>query len=123
MDSTLNLLQDSLMHVWNNRNPVERRDVMKKIYAPDIEFFENKDSAPFVGIEALHSLIDKLQLNWPPDFEFKIQKPVETNHNVQHVSWTLGPAGQPAVAKGMDIAIIDGDRIKALYLFLATNAE
>jgi hypothetical protein len=33
-------------------------------------------------------------------------------------SWALGPQGMQPVATGMDVAIIENNLIKSLYLFL-----
>ena len=40
------------------------------------------------------------------------------NHTIQVISWNLGPQGVQPVATGMDVAVIENDQIKALYLFL-----
>ncbi|MFP9098954.1 hypothetical protein ACLI09_07865 [Flavobacterium sp. RHBU_24] len=118
MDSSSTLLQDSLLLIWNNRNAAERLHIMGKIYAPSITFFESDNSAPFIGFESINTLIEKLQQDWPADFEFTLTRPVKINHNIQHINWELGIPGQQAVAKGSDIAIIEDNKIKALYLFL-----
>jgi len=119
MNTTSHLLEDSLLLVWNNRNASERLDLMQKIYAPDIAFFEGNDRAPFVGLDAINTLISKLQSDWPQDFEFQLQTS-RINHQLQHVSWTLGPKGKEAVAKGIDIALIEAGKIQSLFLFLDT---
>ncbi|WP_194306228.1 hypothetical protein [Chryseobacterium cheonjiense] len=111
------LLQDSLLMIWNNRNSAERLSLMEKIYAPDIHFYESNDSEPFVGIESINNLIGKLQQEWAPDFEFVVTESPKFNHNVQHISWKLG-APELTVAIGSDIAFIEDDKIKSLYLFL-----
>ena len=112
------LLKDSLLLIWNNRNAAERLDTMQKIYAPGITFFESNSSDPFIGFESINALIEKLQQDWPADFEFTLLEPVKINHNIQHISWQLGVPGQQPVAKGSDIAIIEDGKINALYLLL-----
>jgi hypothetical protein len=122
MNATSKLLEDSLLLIWNNRNAGERLDLMKRLYAPDIAFFENDTSDAFVGFEAINALIEKLQHDWPVDFEFKLLKSA-VNHDMQHIRWTLGPKGQQPVASGGDVAVIDKGRIKSLYLFLDTGND
>lgn len=112
------LLQDSLLLIWNNRNSAERLALMEKTYAPDITFFEGDDSEPFAGFSAIDSLIQKLQQDWPSDFEFTLTESPKSNHNVQHISWQLGIPGQQPVAAGADVAFIENRKIKSLYLFL-----
>jgi hypothetical protein len=122
MNPTPKLLEDSLLLIWNNRDSAERLDLMEKIYAHDISFFESDNSEAFVGFKAIDTLIQNLQLNWPQDFEFKLQKSA-VNHTIQHISWTLGSPGQQPVAIGEDIAIIENGKIKSLYLFLNTQND
>jgi hypothetical protein len=112
------LLQDSLLLIWNNRNSAERLALMDKTYAPDIAFFEGDDSEPFIGFAAIDSLIQKLQQDWPSDFEFTLTASPKSNHNVQHISWELGVPRQQQVATGTDVAFMENGKIKFLYLFL-----
>ncbi|WP_428660413.1 hypothetical protein [Runella sp.] len=121
MEASSMLLQDSLLGVWNNRNSVERLTLMEKIYNSDILFFEDDKSEPIVGIESIDNLIQKLQQDWPADFEFTLTEAPKSNHNVQHISWQLGASGQQPVAVGVDVAVIEDGKIKSLYLFLRTE--
>jgi len=118
MNTSAVLLQDSLLLIWNNRNSAERLQLMEKIYASDISFYESNNSEPFTGFQAIDELIQKLQQDWPSDFEFVLTESLKSNHNIQHIAWQLGVPGQQAVAKGADIAVTEGGKIKALYLFL-----
>jgi len=118
MNASPTLLKDSLLLIWNNRNAAERLHIMEKIYAPGITFFESDNSHPFTGFESINTLIEKLQQDWPADFEFTLLEPVKVNYNIQYISWELGVPGQQPVAKGSDIAVIEDNKIKALYLLL-----
>lgn len=118
MNTSSTLLQDSLLLIWNNRNSAERIALMEKIYASDITFYESNDSEPFVGKESIDQLIQTLQKDWPSGFEFTLTDTPKSNHNVQQISWQLGTPGQQPAATGMDVAIIENGKIKALYLFL-----
>ncbi|WP_435355382.1 hypothetical protein [Emticicia sp. SJ17W-69] len=120
MEATSMLLQDSLLGVWNNRNSAERIALMEKIYNKEILFYEDDKNEPIVGIESIENLIQKLQQNWPADFEFMLTEASQSNHNIQHISWQLGASGQQPVAAGVDVAIIEEGKIKSLYLFLKT---
>lgn len=112
------LLADSLLKVWSERNDQQRIEVMKQIYAADIVFYETDQGEAIKGHQAIDELIKKLQTQWPPEFVFMLTKPVVINHGISHVSWTLGPAQGTPAASGMDIAIIEHGVIKDLYLYL-----
>jgi len=118
MENSAQLLEDSLLIIWNNRNSVERLEAMHKIYHQEIHFFESDSGNAIVGYEAMNNLITGLQSEWAPEFSFQLSKPSQTNHNVQIASWTLGIPGDKPVASGMDVAIVENEKIKALHLYL-----
>ena len=118
MTTTAKLLEDSLLVIWNDRNASNRLEAMKKIYAPDMQFFESNTGDAFVGHQAINELISKLQTEWPIEFQFELNKPSQVNHTTQIVSWNLGPKGAAPIATGMDVAITENNMIKSLYLFL-----
>jgi hypothetical protein len=118
MSNNAQLLEDSLLVVWNDRNAENRLASMKKIYAPDINFFESNTGEAIIGFQPLNELISRLQAEWPIEFQFELNKPSQVNHHVQVVSWNLGPQGSSPVATGVDVAVVENDLIKSLYLFL-----
>jgi len=117
-DKLANLLEDSLLKVWSERNGEQRMNVMKRIYATDIIFYETNTGPAIKGHQAIDSLIKKLQDQWPPEFVFVLTKPAVINHGISHVAWTLGAPNAAPAASGMDIAIIADSLIKELYLYL-----
>ncbi|WP_343633963.1 hypothetical protein [Fluviicola sp.] len=85
MATTAKLLEDSLLVIWNDRNPGNRLAAMQRIYAPNIHFFESNDGKPIIGYEAINALISKLQAEWPLEFVFELNKPSQVNHASQLV--------------------------------------
>ncbi|RYZ47272.1 MAG: nuclear transport factor 2 family protein [Sphingobacteriales bacterium] len=122
-DQVASLLNDSLLKVWSERDQKQRMEVMSRIYAADIVFYESDSGPAFRGHLAIDELIQKLQAQWAPEFAFTLTGPVVTNHGVSHVAWTLGAAPETPVASGMDIAIIEHGLIKELYLYLDEPAH
>ena len=118
MTTPAQLLENSLLVIWSDRNADRRLEAMKKTYAPDVHFYEFNTGKAIVGYKAINELISKLQKEWPPESKFELKKPSQVNHQVQIASWTLGPHGMPPVATGMDVAVIENDLIKSFYLFL-----
>ena len=118
MTTTAQLLEYSLLVIWNDRNADRRLEEMKKTYAPDVHFYEFDTGKAIVGYKAINELISKLQKEWPPESRFELNKPSQVNHQVQVVSWNLGSHGMPPISTGMDVAVIENDLIKSFYLFL-----
>lgn len=118
MAAAAQLLEDSLLVIWNDRDAEKRLKAMENIYASDIHFYESSTGEAITGHEAVNALISKLQSDWPVEFKFELNKPSKENHSVQVISWNLGPQGAPAVATGMDVAVIENGLIKSLHLFL-----
>jgi hypothetical protein len=118
MENSAKLLEDSLLVIWNDRDAARRLAAMKEVYAADMVFYESNDGPAITGYQAVNDLVDKLQAQWPLEFRFELNRPSQVNHQVQHISWTLGIPGEPPVATGMDIAIIEDGKIKSLHLFL-----
>lgn len=123
MESTAQLLEDSLLVIWNSRNAVDRAAAMKDIYAADIVFYENNEGPAITGYEAINHLIATLQAQWPVEFVFELTAPARVNHQVQHVAWRLGVPGQPPVATGMDVAVVENGRIASLHLLMDARPE
>jgi len=117
------LLENSLLVIWNERNADRRLEAMKQTYAPDVHFYEFNTGEAIVGHTAINELIAKLQSEWPPESRFELNKPSQVNHQVQIASWNLGPQGMQPVATGMDVAVIENDLIKSFYLFLDTPGK
>jgi len=120
MTTTAQLLEHSLLVIWNDRNEDRRLEEMKKTYARDVHFYEFNTGDAIIGYSAINDLISKLQKEWPPESKFELNKPSKVNHQVQIASWTLGPHGLPPVTTGVDVAVIENDLIKSFYLFLDT---
>jgi len=123
MESTAQLLEDSLLVIWNDRNADNRAKAMQNIYAADIVFFETNDGPAIKGHQAMNELIATLQAQWPAEFKFELTGPARVNHQVQYIAWRLGVHGQPAAATGMDLAVVENGRIASLHLFLDAPAE
>lgn len=114
---TAQLLENSLLLIWNDRNAGKRLELMKETYAPDIHFYESNTGEAIIGHQAINELISTLQKQWPIEFQFQLNKPSQVNHLIQIISWNLGPQGAQPVATGMDVAVIENNLIQSLHLF------
>ena len=123
MEIAAKLLEDSLLIIWNDRNPDRRLKAMEMVYAADIHFYESNSGNAIVGHQAINELISKLQAEWPAEFKFQLNKQSQVNHFIQVIFWNLGPQDGPVAATGMDVAIVENELIKSLHLFLENQTN
>jgi hypothetical protein len=49
---------------------------------------------------------------------FRPDGPVRVSHDLGQLAWAFGPEGEAPVVRGVDIALIEGDRIAKVYTLL-----
>lgn len=122
-DTQATLLVRNLIEVFNERDATKRLAVIEALYTEHAVFFE-MDSR-FQGYTAINQRVTEVLQTLPTDALFRPEGEPTRNHNLARLSWSLASESGPILATGMDIAVLDGDRIAALYLFLdppAANA-
>jgi hypothetical protein len=121
MSDTLGpLLERNLLDVFGQRETARRAVAIAEIYTANCTFFESGER--IVGRDALNAKIERI-LEEAPGFVFRATGPAEVNHDLGRLHWQLGPAGVPPAVTGMDIAIFEHGRIRALYTFLDKPAS
>lgn len=117
MDNALaQLMEDNLLKVWGDRDPVSRLRALESLYAKDSTFFEANEK--IAGYDAINDKVSHTVNAMPPDFVFTRLKPVMINNGIGRLVWGVGPKGKPPVATGMDVAVFENGKIKSLYVFL-----
>ena len=121
MNDTLdNLMEKNLMEVFGQRDSARREAAIAEIYTADCTFFEAEER--IVGRDALNAKIDRI-FEEAPGFMFRATGPAQLNHDLGRLQWHFGPAGAPPVVTGMDVALFEHGRIRALYTFLDKPAS
>ncbi len=115
-DQVADLMLRNLQEVFNEKDAARRLGAIKSIYAKEAEFFEGEESIK--GHDAISAKVSALQASFPPDFTFSPTGAPARNHDLGRLTWRVGPAAAPAVATGMDVAVFEQGRIRALYTFL-----
>jgi hypothetical protein len=111
------LLERNLLEVFGQADSVRRAAAIAQLYTADCTFFEAEEEV--TGREALNAKVGAiLKGGGAPGFVFRAAWPAQVNHNLGRLQWHLGPAGAPPVVTGMDIAVFERGRIRALYTFL-----
>jgi SnoaL-like domain len=111
------LMERNLLEVFGQVDSARRAAAIAQIYTADCTFFEAEEEV--AGREALNAKVSAI-LKDAPGFEFRAAGPAQVNHNLGRLHWHFGPAGAPPVVTGMDIAVFERGRIRALYTFLDT---
>jgi hypothetical protein len=113
-------MERNLLEIFGQSDSARRAVAIAEIYTVDSTFFEAGER--IVGHDALNAKIERI-LQEAPGFVFRATGPAEVNHDLGRLQWHLGPAGAPPVVTGMDIAIFEHGRIRALYTFLDKPAS
>ncbi|OOQ58404.1 nuclear transport factor 2 family protein [Mucilaginibacter pedocola] len=115
-DHAAQMMEDNLNQVWNERDPATRLKAIEKIYSPAATL--NHVGEQVSGFDAINRSVSATQNFLPADFVFTTLKPVIINNSIGRLIWGAGPAGQPPVATGMDLAHFENGKIRSHYVFL-----
>lgn len=115
-----NLMERNLLEVFGQVDSATRMATIAQICTEDCTFFETEEEV--AGREALNTKVDAI-LKHAPGFVFRAAGPAEVNHDLGRVRWLFGSAGAPPVVTGMDVALFERGRIRALYKFLDRPEE
>jgi hypothetical protein len=112
------LMQRNLTEVWSERNADNRMIAIEDIYTSNASLYHVEDKIS--SITAINATVSATLSNFPAEFAFTQLKPVIINNDIGRLNWAVGPKGAAPVATGMDIAVFENGKIKALYVFLDT---
>jgi SnoaL-like domain len=109
------LARRNLLDVFAERDPAKRAAAAEEVYAEQVTFSDPE--AVVVGRQALGEKAQQL-LDRSPGFVFREAGPARVAGNLVVLPWHFGPEGQPPVASGLDISIVEDGRIAHLYTLL-----
>jgi hypothetical protein len=116
LNKSVELLENNLQEVWNQRDPALRLKAIEKIYAADASLYHV--GSELTGHDAINNSVTTVLKNLPPGFEFNLIKPIVINNKIGRAIWGVGLKGQPPASTGMDIAVLENGMIQSLYVFL-----
>ena len=102
------------LKIWNERDEAKRKVLLNQVYAADIEMVDHHFIAE--GFEDISKFIVELQTK-NPDFRFSA-KSIEINHNIVRLYWQFGSKAKPSVVSGMDLFVIENNKVQKLYVFV-----
>ncbi len=110
------LMEQNLQKVWNEVNAEQRLSAIEEIYEEDAILSHVGHQVK--GHQAINDAVTATLKSLPATFIFTRITPVVINNDLGRLVWGAGPAGQPPIAKGMDVARFSDGKITALYVFL-----
>ena len=119
MPSELQQLMPAILHrVFGERDPQKRRQAIDDVFAESIVFSDAEGVV--TGRDALSEKAGAI-LDGAPGFVFQDAGPVRESQDLGVLEWHFGPAGQPPVVSGMDIATVVDGRVATLHTLLTSD--
>jgi hypothetical protein len=109
------LLRRNLQEVFGEGDADRRRAAIEELYTDDCIL----DAPPgvFVGRDALDKFAGDLR-STRPHFAYTPHGDPQALRNTGRLSWGSGQRGEAPDYTGLDVIIVRGDKIAALYVFL-----
>jgi SnoaL-like protein len=109
------VLTRSVTQVFNERDAARRAELVAATYAPGIVFHDPDGTV--TGREGFGAKIAEL-LEGTGGLSFSLRRPVQESAGLGVASWQLGPAGQPPVATGTDVALVEDGLVTTMWTLL-----
>ena len=109
------LLHRNLQEVFGEGDAARRRAAIDELYTEDCELYV--PPGKFIGREAVDKFAGDLRATHP-HFVYTPHGEPQALHNAGRLAWGSGPRGEKPEYTGLDVIIIRGDKIAALYVFL-----
>lgn len=115
MTHEIDAVADTHLEIWNTDDDAERRRRYPEAYAPDVRVDE--PTAGYDGFDGMTAAISGLH-GMAPDASLSRTSAIQTAGDLATYSWSLAPAGQPPIATGRDVLIVEDGRIRRLYVVI-----
>jgi SnoaL-like protein len=109
------LLKRNLQEVFGEGDAARRRAAIEELYTDDCVL--EVPPGVFVGRDALDKFAGDLRATHP-HFVYTPHGEPQALHNAGRLAWGSGPRGEASDYTGLDVIVVRGDKIAALYVFL-----
>ena len=109
------LLKRNLLDVFGEHDPTKRRTAIAELFVEDVVFSDPHHR--HVGRDALDGAVAALH-ELLPGYAFNAIGAAQTRTDSGRLAWSFGPAEDPQRITGLDVIVVRGNRIAALYTFL-----
>ena len=103
------------LEAWNSPPGDDRTNQIASVYSDNV--FVGEPEASYTGHGGVEQAISGLQAALP-NMTLTLRGDIQTAQDMSTYAWDLGPEGAPAVARGRDVIVVDGDRITRLYVVI-----
>ena len=107
------LLNRNLQEVFGEGDADRRRAAIQELYTDDCVLYA--PPGVFAGHDALDKFAGDLRATHP-HFAYTPHGEPQALHNAGRLAWGSGPRGEKPDYTGLDVIIVRGDRIAALYV-------
>lgn len=109
------LLRENVHGVFSEPDSEKRHKAIARLWAEDGLFIDH--DARYEGHSGVALAADGLAKKFP-NWVFTERGEIQAFHGVGKLDWGFGPPGGEAVITGIDVLVIKGDKIGAIYTFL-----
>nr|WP_294789012.1 VOC family protein [uncultured Flavobacterium sp.] len=114
-ESEIKSLIELHLEIWNEKDLKKRKDLMKKVYAENIEMVDSHFIAS--GYKEINGFVDGLQKK-SGDSKFSHSKAIDVNHNTARLYWQHGSSKKADPVTGMDLFVFENGKVAKLYVFV-----
>ncbi|MCJ8208816.1 nuclear transport factor 2 family protein [Mucilaginibacter sp. RS28] len=101
------------LKAWNEKDPLERHELLKTTYADDIRLYD--ENMILDGLDAVSDLIGKL-ITEDPAYKFEVVESIEPLQNGARLYGHINTSG--GLMDSMDFFIMSDGKVKHLYAFI-----
>jgi hypothetical protein len=109
------LLLRNLQEVFGQSDPMHRRAAIDELYTEDCTVL--LPTGRYVGRAALDQIAGELRASHP-SFVYTPHRRPQAVQDGGRIAWGSPPPAQPQIYTGIDVIIVRGEKIAALYVFL-----
>ena len=114
-DNIHELLNRNLQEVFGEGDAARRRAAIEELYTDDCLLYV--PPGVFAGRDAVDKFAGDLRATHP-NFVYTPHGQPQALHNAGRLAWSSGPPGETPDYTGLDVIIVRGGKIAALYVFL-----
>jgi hypothetical protein len=108
-------LVDNYIAAWNTRDPEQRRALVGRTFSEDAVYTDPLMTGE--GIDGIAAMIGAAQEQFP-GHSFSLAEGPDAHHDCVRFSWNLESGEGAVVARGLDVALLDGGRMSVVSGFL-----